>query len=149
MTKKSYSHSVHWTITAGMFLTVCIVSDTMWTRSQIARFTWPTWGPPGADIAPWILLSGIQYAWRNMHLIMFHFVMLELPLITDEFDLSHLVSQGCPSVIVALMCDRDGILKDMGKLGWHKFNHVQGGANRLHISWKNVPADVISPGSST
>ena len=33
--------------------------------TQIARFTWPTWGPPGADrsqvgpmLAPWTLLSG-------------------------------------------------------------------------------------------
>ena len=38
--------------------------------SQIARFMWPTWGPPGADrtlvgpmLAPWTLLSRISRNW--------------------------------------------------------------------------------------
>ena len=37
-------------------------------HSQITRFTWPTWGPPGSFrpqvgpmLAPWALLSGLKY----------------------------------------------------------------------------------------
>ena len=43
---------------------VCIFYGT----SQIARFVWPTWGPPGSwrpqvgpTLAPWILLAGTLY----------------------------------------------------------------------------------------
>ena len=42
--------------------------DLTTTGSQIAKFMWPTWGPPGSwrpqvgpTLAPWILLSGLIY----------------------------------------------------------------------------------------
>ena len=47
----------------------------MWIPPQIARFTWPTWGPPGSCrpqvspmLAPWTLLSGTRpHSWYNQH----------------------------------------------------------------------------------